>query len=93
MDSFMEKLIALRNGVGNVAKGTFNNMANVGERSQQMADAERARNEELITNAFGSPEAYLELQNSTSTPELPPTPGQSLGSFFDRIRALRGGQF
>jgi len=91
MDSFMEKLIALRNGVGNVAKGTFNNMANVGERSQQMVDADRARNEELMTQAFGSPEAYMEQQNATSTPAMPETPGQSLGSFFDRIRALRGG--
>lgn len=79
----------LRNKVGNVAKGTFANMGNVAEREQQMLDAERARNQELMTQAFGSPEAYMELQNSTSTPPMPKTPGQSLGDFFERVRALR----
>lgn len=89
MNDFIEKLVALRNGVGNVAKGTLQNMSNVREREQQMLDAERARNQELITNAFGSPEAYMELQNATSTEPAPRTPGQALGDFFKRILELR----
>ena len=81
--------MALRNGVGNVAKGTLQNMGNVREREQQMLDAERERNRDLMTRGFGSPEAYMEQQNATSTPKLPKTPGQSLGDFFKRLLELR----
>lgn len=79
--------MALRNGVGNVAKGTLQNMSNVREREQEMLDTERARNEELMTGAFGSPEAYRQFNESQ--PPLPKTPGQSLGDFFERLLRLR----
>lgn len=89
MEDFLAKLVALRNGVGNVAKGTLANMGNVRGREQQMLDAERARNEDLMTRGFGSPQNYMDMQDATSTPQLPQTPGGSLGDFFRRIQALR----
>lgn len=89
MDEFLEKLVALRSGIGNLAKGTLENMGNVREREQQMLDAERERNQQLIAKNFGNPGNYEEFLNSSSTPELPKTPGQSLGDFFNRIASLR----
>lgn len=83
MNEFMNQLVALRSKVGNlpsaamdVARGTVRNMANVGERSQAMADAERKRNEDLIIQNFGSLENYNRIQQENP---LPPTPGEYLG--------------
>ena len=89
MDDFMQKLLALRSKVGGVAKGTLQNMGNVREREQEMLDAERARNEDLMTRGFGSPQNYMDMQNATSTPQLPQTPGGSIGDFFARILGAR----
>lgn len=88
MDSFLQRLTELRGKVGNVAKGTLQNMGNVREREQQMLDAERERNEALMTQAFGSPQAYLDLASSTAS-TTPKVPGQSLGDFFERILSAR----
>ena len=87
MDAFLQKLAELRSGAGRVAKGTLENMGNVRERSQEMLDTERARNEDLMTRGFGSPEQYRQFQSEQ--PPLPKTPGQSLGDFFDRLAQLR----
>lgn len=87
MNDFIEKLVALRNGAGNLAKGTLQNMGNVREREQQMLDAERARNRELIDRNFGNTENYEQFL--AEQPPSPKTPGQSLGDFFKRLMELR----
>lgn len=89
MNDFIAKLIALRNGAVDTAKGTLHNMSNVREREQQMLDAERARNADLIGKNFGTPDNYRKFL--ADQPPLPETPGQKLGNFLERLIQLRSG--
>lgn len=90
MNDFIETLIALRSGLGKVgrgakglAKGTLENMSNVGERSQQMLDTERSRNESMINENFGGLENYQRLNEEN------PLPTTSIGDFFRRVLRSR----
>lgn len=90
MNDFIEKLIALRNGAGRVAKGTLENISGVGERYDDMREFEQNRNNDIINEKFGGIQEYQNFLNES--PQLPETPPQKLGDFIRRIMQLRGGQ-
>lgn len=91
MDEFMQKLLGLRNKVGEVAKGTLQNMGNVREREQEMLDTERARNRELIERNFGTVENYENFlaNQASTTPAVAPEQSGGIGDFFSRILGAR----
>ena len=88
MNDFIAKLIALRNGAGNVVKGTLDNMSNVGERYDEMRQYERDRNEKLINKNFGNVENYKKFLEENPPA---PTPPQQIAGFIKRLMQLRGG--
>lgn len=87
----MERLLALRTGVGKagraIGKGAKNVLNDIRERDEAMLQAERDRNRDLIERNFGSVENYENFLREQ--PPLPKTPGQSLGDFFKRVLRTR----
>ena len=94
MNDFIEQLMALRSGaervggsIADVAKGTFENMGNGQERSQQMLDTNRARNRRLIEKQPGGMRAFQERKRKADPQEEQELFGNP---YVNAIRALLG---
>lgn len=88
MDEFLNALVALRSGAGNLAKGVKGAgkkaLQSIRDRDEAMLQAERSRNQKMIDQNFGGMENYNKFNEEN------PMPTTTLGDFFRRILESRG---
>lgn len=72
-------------------KGTVNNMSNVNERGQQMLDAERARNEQMMReNGIMDRDGTVATSTNPELFESPIPFAKPMGDFLERLMQARG---